>query len=92
MQAHLSMQFCRWIDPLSLQQNQCHAWKIWHHSRKIVAIPEKLSPFPKNRRHSRKIDVVPEKLASSRKIDVIPRKIDVIPAKAGIPSTRMKPH
>jgi hypothetical protein len=79
------MQFCRWIDPLSLQQNQCHAWKIWHHSRKIVAIPE-------NWRHSRKIDVVPEKLASSRKIDVIPQKINVIPAKAGIPSTRMKPH
>jgi hypothetical protein len=59
MQAHLSMQFCRWIDPLSLQQNQCHAWKIWHHSRKIVAIPQ---------------------------------KINVIPAKAGISSTRMKPH
>ena len=65
MQAHLSMQFCRWIDPLSLQQNQCHAWKIWHHSRKTGVIP---------------------------KIDVILQKINVIPAKAGIPSTRMKPH
>jgi hypothetical protein len=72
------MQFCRWIDPLSLQQNQCHAWKIWHHSRKTGVIP--------------KIDVIPEKLASSRKIDVILQKINVIPAKAGIPSTRMKPH
>ena len=91
MQAHLSMQFCRWIDPLSLQQNQCHAWKIWHHSRKfgvipkIGVIPQKPASFPKNWRH-------PEKLTSSRKIDVIPQKINVIPAKAGIPSTRMKPH
>ena len=91
MQAHLSMQFCRWIDPLSLQQNQCHAWKIWHHSRKTGVIP-KIDVIPEKLASSRKIGTIPEKLSPFPKIDVIPQKINVIPAKAGIPSTRMKPH
>jgi hypothetical protein len=39
-----------------------------------------------------KFGTIPEKLSPFPKIDVIPQKINVIPAKAGIPSTRMKPH